>query len=99
MILNKKKIIPSKLLKGEYFLIPAIIFDMITTIIGHIIGIGEWNFLGFYAVYFFNAVSIIFWLWFTKKERPNLFNYYLYFASFWRYSIGIWNIYVIARVV
>ena len=90
---------PSNLIKGEYFLIPAILFDMITTIIGHINGIAELNYLGFTFVYLLNGISVIFWVWMMKKERPNIFNYYLYFASFWRCCIGIWNIYVIINLV
>jgi len=98
-ISETRRFIPSSLIKGELFLIPTIFFDMLTTIIGQFHGIKEMNPLGFTLVYILNGLSIVFWLWLIKKDRPNIFNYYLYLASFWRFCIGLCNIYIILMVV
>jgi len=83
------------MVKAEYILGGAIVFDVITTMIGLNLGFSEGNPLGLSIVIILNTIFLYAMSYTVNLERDKIINIMMYIIAIYRFGVGCWNLFLI----
>lgn len=77
----------------------AMLLDMITTIVGLLIGLVESNPMGVSLVFILNTIAIIFFYIKRRESIPKWGQIIIYMLALYRLIVVCWNVYLIIKVI